>query len=130
MDDTPKKKPAPKHLDDNYGRYKRSKKHETRLGSRLGGKRLPQSGAKSWSKWDDKTAGGDVSTPDFLFEHKRTVHDSMSVKLDWLFKVSEGARRVLKDPGLIVTFEREGHKPEDWVMIPLDVLERLLRSAK
>lgn len=125
--DSPKK-PAPKCLEPNYGKYNKSKKHEQRLGDRLGGKRLPRSGGLAWSKWDKTTANADIKTPEFMFEHKRTIAESMSVKKEWLLKVAEGARRSGKDPGLIVTFEQAPEKPIEWVMIPLDVLERLLKG--
>lgn len=114
-----------KHLDPNYDRVKRSKKHEQRLGKRLGGRRLARSGGQAWSKWDKATAKGDISAPTLHLEHKRTDAESISVKKEWLVKVSEGARRVGKDPGLVITFEKIGSKPMDWVLIPLDLLERL-----
>jgi len=129
MSDEVGRKPRPKCLDENYGRYKRSKKHETRLGNRFGGRRLPRSGGMAWSKWDKTTAGGDVSTPTLHLEHKRTDCASMSIQRDWLAKVSEGARRVVKDPGVVITFEKHGRDAEDWVLIPLEVLERLLKKA-
>ena len=128
-DDSTGRKPVLKYLEPNYDRYKRSQKHETRLGKRMGGRRLPRSGGMPWSKWDKTTAGGDVSTPDLHIEHKRTDCDSMSLKKDWLVKVSEGARRVAKDPAVIITFEKKGSKPEDWILVPLEVLERLQKKA-
>lgn len=129
MSDEPRK-PKLRYLEPNYDRYKRSKKHENRLSKRLGGKRLPRSGGMAWSRWDKTTAQGDVSLPDFHLEHKRTECESMSVKHDWLRKVADGARRVGKDPALGVTFEERGKAPDDWIMMPLDVFERLLRAAK
>jgi hypothetical protein len=130
MSDDEVRRPTPKYLDANYGKYKRSKKHEERLGKRLGGRRIPRSGGLPWSRSDPTTAGGDVSTPDFHLEHKRTDNASMSVSKEWLIKVREGARRVAKDPGLIVTFEKKGSPLEEWVMLPLDVFERLKNAAK
>lgn len=133
----PPRRPVPKHMDANYDKYRRSKKHEKRLGDRLGGKRLPRSGGVSWSKWDqskvlksNQTLDGDIAAPDFHFEHKRTEDKSISLAKEWLHKVSTGARMVGKDPGVILTFERKPEKPEDWVVIPLEVLERLLQQAK
>lgn len=129
-DDEPVKRPVPKHLDANYDKYRRSKRHETRLSKQLGGKRLPRSGGLAWSKSDPTTAGGDITAPDFLFEHKRTINKSMSVPHEWLVKVSDGARRTGKDPGVILTFEKKNTAPEDWALVPLAVLERLLKLAK
>jgi len=129
MSDEPVRKPQLKYLEPNYDRYKRSKKHEERLGKRLGGRRLPRSGGLAWSKWDKTTAGGDIAAPTFHFEHKRTDRGSISIPKDWLNKVSEGARRVVKDPGIIVTFEKRGSPLVEWALIPLEVLERLLKRA-
>jgi hypothetical protein len=146
MDDDSPRRPKPKRFasdenaavgpkpqrfsNPNYGRYKRSKKHEDRIGSALGGKRLPRSGGLLWSRLESaggKTAGGDVKTPDYLIEHKRTVKDSISIKREWLDKVREGANSCLRDPALVVTFEVEGstEPPEDWVMVPIAVFRRL-----
>lgn len=130
MSDEAPRKPQLKWLDPNHDKYKRSKKHEDRLGKRLGGKRIPRSGGLAWSRWDKTTANGDVSIPDFHLEHKRTDAKSMSLQQEWLSKVSEGARRTGKDPGVVITFERTGKAPEDWALIPLDVFERLLKLSK
>jgi hypothetical protein len=125
-----------KYLDPNYDRFKRSKKHEQRLAKRMGGKRLPRSGGGAWGSqnglagWDKTTKQADFTIPDFVSEHKRTVKASMTLERDWLKKVSDGARRAGKDPSLFVTFEEEGKKPLDWVMIPLDVFEQLLAISK
>lgn len=126
MSDDEVRKPKLKYLDPNYDKYKRSQKHETRLGKRMGGKRIPRSGGLAWSRWDKTTANGDISAPSFHFEHKRTENKSISIPHEWLVKVCEGARRVLKDPGVIITFEEKGKKPEDWALVPLEVLERFL----
>ena len=117
--------PRPKWLDPNYDKYKKSKKHETRLANRLGGKRLPRSGGLAWSKWDKTTDGGDLTNDDFLFEHKMTEAKSISLKRDWLEKVTEGARSKLKDPAMILTFEGNIRAPKDWVLIPLEIFETL-----
>ncbi len=130
MGDEPARRPQLKYLESNHDRYKRSKKHEDRLGKRLGGRRLPRSGGLPWSKWDKTTAGGDISAPDFHFEHKRTDCGSISIPKAWLAKVSEGARRVIKDPGIIITFEKKGSPLEEWALVPLEVLERLMKKAR
>ena len=124
------RKPKLRYLDANYDKYKRSTKHEDRLSKRLGGKRIPRSGGMAWSRWDKTTANGDLSVPDFHIEHKRTDAKSMSLQKEWLEKVSEGARRTGKDPGVIVTFEKNGSNPTDWMLVPLEVFERLIRLSK
>lgn len=114
----------------NKTRMKRSIKHETRLAKDLGGKRLAQSGGKLWSKQagETKTEGGDLTTAEFLFEHKRTEKGSLSVKREWLGKVREGARSKMKEPGLILTFERGREPPDDWILIPKAVFEKLMKN--
>lgn len=126
-DETPRR-PVPRHLDPNYDKYKRSKKHEDRLAKKLGGKRLPRSGGLAWSRWDKTTAQGDLKTKELHLEHKRTDAASMSVKREWLDKVSDGARRTAKDPGLLITFESQGKNAEDWIMIPLELFQRLMKQ--
>lgn len=69
-----------------------------------------------------------MSTDRFYFEHKGTVKKSLSVKREWLDKVRSGAERRFKEPGLIVTFEGD-QKPEEWVMVPMDVFKRLMDDA-
>jgi hypothetical protein len=131
VEDEERQRPRMRHLDANYDRAKRSNRHEKRLAERLGGRRLPRSGGLARSKWGDssRTANGDIGTADFHLEHKRTVKDSMSVKREWLAKVSEGARRVLKEPGLVICFENRVGEPEEWVAVPLAVFERLLAAV-
>lgn len=122
--------PAPKWMTDDHGnhdRAKRSKKHEIRIASSMGGKRIAQSGAKRWSKWDKTTDQGDIRTPIFHLEHKRTDNASMSLKKEWLEKVTDGAHRAGKDPGIVITFEdTTTGKVEDWVMVPMAVARRRL----
>jgi len=139
------KKVRPKWMDPNYDRFKRSKKHENRLASRMGGKRLPQSGAKRLSKYalkaqtsleirpDTITMNGDLALPDFWVEHKRTDTGTMSIKREWWEKLVEGARAADREPALFVTFEKKASpssKPLDLVLLPLEVFERLRATKK
>lgn len=114
------------NFEPNKDRYRRSRKHETRVGTALGGKRLPRSGGLAWSKHDKTTAGGDVCTPIALVEHKRTEKQSLSLKLEWLQKVEAAARRLHKDPAVVITFEQKLRSPEDWILLPLAVYKRLI----
>ena len=130
MADEPKRG-EPQWLNDPHGnrdRARRSMKHEDRIAGKFpGGRRYPRSGGQSWSKRDHKTTmGGDVGTPNLHIEHKRTDKASMSLKLEWLEKVVEGAKRQMKDPALVITFEQPGRPPEDWIMVPLAVALRRL----
>lgn len=120
------KKPAPKWLRvGNADQYRRSKKHEERVAKLLGGRRLPRSGGLRWSRQGKETLGGDVTTPQFHVEHKRTEKNSISVKKEWMEKVMEAAKRGMKDPAIVLTFE-EKNKTLDWFCVPMSVARRLL----
>lgn len=144
-----KSSPSPKWLQGtNHENAKIAKKHEYRLAERLGGKRYPGSGnrplvRKSYRKVlkggrsrpgmreVESTDNGDLATPKFHFEHKFTRNESLSVKLEWLDKVEQGAKLKMKDPGLIITFQdQQGHVQKEYVAMPLTVYERLMRKVE
>jgi hypothetical protein len=119
----------PRWLTDTTGtkdRFRRSKKHENRIGKALGGRRIKRSGGARWSGSDKNTDRGDISTPELHVEHKRTDKASMSLKKEWLDKVRAGASRTIaKDPAVVITFEDPiKHTCDDWLMIPLSVARR------
>jgi hypothetical protein len=113
----------------NYERARRSRKQEDRIAIKLGGHRRPRSGGMQWSKHDKTTEDGDLTTPEFQVEHKRTDKKSISIKREYLDKVTEGARKFGKDPAVVITFQEPG-KPsspdEDWILVPLEVARRIL----
>jgi hypothetical protein len=113
----------------NYERARRSNKMERKIATKLGGVRRPRSGGLRWSKYDSSTEDGDVTTPEFQIEHKRTDKKSMSIKREYLDKVKAGAKKFGKDPAVVITFQ-EPTKPfvedEDWIMVPLEVARRIL----
>jgi Holliday junction resolvase len=113
----------------NYERARRSNKQERKIATKLGGIRRPQSGGKRWSKYDSTTEDGDMTTPEFQVEHKRTDKKSISIKREYLDKVKIGARKFGKDPAVAITFQ-DPQKPyaedEDWIMVPLEVARRIL----
>jgi len=120
-----------KWLEPNADRKTRSNKNEHRLAKKLtGGRRVKQSGGALWSRRESgsgtrTTEGGDVKTRDFHMENKRSEKKSISVTREWLKQITEAARRVQKDPALILTFEDGKKPPEDWVAVPIEVFERL-----
>lgn len=61
-------------------------------------------------------------------EHKRVEPKTKSIRIprEWLSKVSEGARRRLKVPAIVVTFEDAQGYEADWLMVPLDTAKRLM----
>jgi hypothetical protein len=132
-DDPTYKKPSPRWLresQDFSSKARKSKKHEIRVAKELGGKRLAASGAKRFSKWmpTSVTAGGDLGTKDLLVEHKRAEPEtkSIGVKREWLQKVTEGAKRCMKDPAMVLTFEDSNGFEQDWMLLPLSVAKRLM----
>jgi hypothetical protein len=130
--------PEPKWLKgSNHDNARQAKKHETRLASRLGGFRYTASGSKQFSRYTNAAANpretdkGDIATPKFHFEHKFTRAKSLSLQLEWLVRVRDGAKIRLKDPGLIFTFQnQQGQVLEEWVSMPLDVFERLMSKSE
>jgi hypothetical protein len=114
---------------ENHERARRSNKQERRVASKLGGRRIRNSGGARWSKHDGSTDGGDVATPEFHVEQKTTKKASMSLKREWLGKVREGARKFGKDPAVVITFDdpnKPYDPPEDWILVPIDVARRVL----
>jgi hypothetical protein len=124
--------PRPKAFDANYERSKRSTKEEKRIAKRLGGKRLPRSGGLAWSRHDSTTDGGDLSSKDLHVEHKRVEPQvkSVGIKRDWLAKVTEGAKRRMLVPSMVVTFESPKGHAKDWLLLPLEAAERLMALAE
>lgn len=158
-DSEAKRGPSPRWLDGknvNRTNHKVSKAHEKRLAQRLGGKRYSGSGNKKWKTQGHRTADwhsnpefskkntrrgetyghedtdcGDLVAGDFHYEHKFTRAASITLQRDWLEKVTEGATRHMKSPGLIITFQNNRNEPlTEWVALPLDTFERLLLVAK
>jgi hypothetical protein len=124
--------PSPKTFDPNYDRFKRSRKEEKRIASRLGGRVQPGSGNRAWSKSDGTTAGGDLTTKDLHLEHKRAEPrtQTISIKREWLRKVTEGASRRMRIPAMGLTFEDAQGHAKDWVVLPLEFVERLLKMLE
>lgn len=95
---------------------------EKKAAKRLGGRQTPGSGSQQHSK-------GDVVLPTFLVENKATLHESMSVKLEWLKKISLEAIGRSREPALAIQFVDGQGKPVvdgSWVMIPERVFRELV----
>ena len=106
-------------------KVKTSKAHELRLAKELGGQRTPRSGGLPFSPFSNRTQGRDIETKDSLIEHKNTTKNSISIKKEWLEGIKLSASAAFKDPMVIITFQNGHEKPEDWVMIPIEVYKRL-----
>lgn len=108
---------------------KHGNKSETRVVKRLGGKPVAGSGCSENNKSDGTLETGKVR---LRIESKATLHKQMSVKLDWLTKISKEARETNRDPMLTVNFvDGEGRTVMNgaWCMIPETLLAELLERA-
>lgn len=104
---------------------------EDRIADRLGGKRVRGSGASIYSKADVRDIEARSSDVMFLCECKTTKHGSMSIKWDWLIKITKEAMAVQKEPALAIEIRggKECHITDrDWIMIPLRVMEELIKK--
>lgn len=91
-------------------RYKAS---ELKSAALVGGKRQPGSGAFYFAK-------ADIVHPKFLIEHKETDKDVLSVKLDWLRKVTMQCVTSSKSPALMICLNSvQAPLPSRWVMFPV-----------
>lgn len=100
----------------NRGTHKHGQKSERKTAKRLGGITRPGSGAVAGAK-------GDILLPDYLIENKSTEHKSISLKLEWLDKISVEAREEGRIPALSIQFvDKQGNskKRGRWVLIPED----------
>jgi hypothetical protein len=102
-------------------RPEHGQKAEKRAGTRLGGRLQPGSGCSPNNK-------GDIKTDHFLVESKSTINGSLSLKHEWLRKISGEAIAISREPALIVQFvDAQGRTVPDggWVMVPERVFKEL-----
>ena len=105
----------------NRGTHKHGQKSERKTAKRLGGRPRPGSGSVAGAK-------GDILLPDYLVENKSTEHRSISLKLDWLDKISVEAREEGKVPALAIQFvDKAGNskKRGRWVLVREDDFKEL-----
>jgi hypothetical protein len=72
---------------------------------------------------------GDIVLPEYLIEHKATENRSLSVKYDWLSKITRLASAEGKRAALQISFVSGDGRPisgdASWVMIPVNVFREL-----
>jgi hypothetical protein len=100
---------------------KRSNAQEKRVAKILGGRRQPMSGAGMFSK-------ADVLHSRFLVECKTTSKQSYSVTKGTLDKLRQQAYDASRAPVLVFSLDDDRGVPEDWAVIPLNVLKHLLKE--
>lgn len=103
--------------------YRRSKKQEKEIATRIGGRRTAASGAK-----DEK---GDVRKKGVLrIEAKTTKHKSFSVTLEMIEKIEEAALSCNELPAIIIEFnDGRGRKLKEIAIIPSYVLGELCERS-
>lgn len=73
---------------------------------------------------------GDIVLPDYLIEHKATGMMSLSIKYEWLSKITRLASAEGKRPALQISFVNGDGRPisgdASWVMIPANVFRELI----
>lgn len=107
----------PKALGEHHGT---PTEQEFRVAGSLSGHRQRGSGASDYAK-------GDVKTDDFLIECKQTEKKSLSVKGEWLSKITREAMAAGKLPALSIEIKGTGDRlvEHDWVAVPMSVFKRL-----
>jgi len=108
---------------------------EARIADRFGGKKVAGSGSSKYSKGDVRDVEwspvDDLDRIEFLVECKQTIHASLSVKWEWLRKISREANAVGGEPALAIEIKGGVDDPmvdRDWVMVPARVFEKLKRT--
>lgn len=106
-------------------RFKAKGKHgqasEKRLAKLTGGKQTRASGALDFEK-------GDLKFTVLLAEAKATVRKSLSLKYEWLVKITKEALPLNRRPVVFISFVEESGKDKlygDWVLIPRTLYEEL-----
>ena len=95
-----------------------SQKHERRVESKVGGRRQAGSGNQQWAK-------GDIKTDTHLIECKTTEKKSMSIKAEWLAKITEEAQMEGRMPAVQISFENmQAGVDKDWIMVPMTQLDK------
>jgi len=101
-------------------KHKKSKNQEKRLAKKLGGQRQKGSGSQPYSK-------GDVRTVELLTEAKRTDKKSISIKVQYLDKITKEATSYDCVPAVAIAFEDTPPLvPKDWILVPAEFLRELL----
>lgn len=105
-------------------RRKKSIKQEERVAFKLGGYRQPGSGAVAGKR-------GDVRAVELLAECKRTDKKSISIKIDYLKKITEEAVQYDKIPALSIEIDNPPKfVSRDWVLLPAGFVQELLEAYR
>ena len=114
----------------------RSKDHETTSAKRAGKRRVPGSGNQATQKRARGSGTGmgkpgDIIGDEDLGELKTTQKTDTRIQLSWLRKIAYEALTQGKQPMIEMRFEKLTPPcPKEWVMIPADFYNELLRRAR
>jgi hypothetical protein len=98
-------------------------KREQDIADKVGGFRMPSSGAFQNMK-------GDVSLDTILMDSKSTVGELMSIGRKDIMKITREAEGQDKDPSLVLTWDNMSSTVENqWVAIPMSVFIRLIENV-
>lgn len=123
LGDQPSEPPKPDYLKP-LSTTARSKDHETSSAARSGKRRVPGSG-------NQPGRPGDISGVEDLGELKTTKKTDTRIQLSWLRKIAYEALTQGKQPMVELRFEKLTPPcPKEWVMIPADFFNELLRRAR
>jgi hypothetical protein len=103
---------------------------ESRTMARIGAKATANSGATDGDKGDGVFLSPALA---FRLEHKQTIKDSLSVKHEWLLKISHEANSLNQVPALQLLFtDKSGvvRREGAWVAIPEADFLRLTGGAQ
>lgn len=101
-------------------RRRKSMKQEDRVADAFGGYRQAGSGAVAGRR-------GDAKGVELLGECKRTEKKSISIKMDYLEKITQEAVSYNRIPAVAIEFEDTPKLvPRDWVLLPAGFVSQLL----
>lgn len=100
----------------NESEYTRAVRKEKKVAKQYGGEVQPCSGRLPFAK-------GDISTKDFLIEHKHTRGSQYIVKLLTLEKIAQEAGAVGKQPAIMIEFS---DFKEKWVIVKEAIFKNLM----
>lgn len=103
---------------------RRGAKHEKRTAKRSGDRRVSGSGSKPGRP-------ADIRGLEFLRENKTTHGRGRFINGDEIEQISNQALSVGLEPVMEICFEGQtAPTPKDWVLVPAEVFEELVRRAK
>ena len=106
----------------NAGTHTHGQKAEIKAAKRLGGQARAGSGSIDGFK-------GDITLRAWLIENKTTEHRSLSLKLEWLEKISREAATENRTPAIAIQFvDKNGNSVRGgrWVLVPEDEYRELV----